>query len=175
MSAVIDLARVVRMSETTEYENSNFSAGFQKPNARGCVWYLATPYSVTTPYTKAKDAEVLAMRALLATRMAGQLIAGGLNVYSPIAAHHPASAFIASEQMPDHAGWMDICYAMLDRCDGVIVSTMDGYYGSKGVRLEIERWIERDGKQRLLFASPIRENEPWVPRFSWQATKVETL
>jgi hypothetical protein len=96
-------------------------------------------------------------------------------VFSPISSHHAAVEFMLSEDMPDHAGWMDICYAMLDRCDGLIVSTMDGYWGSKGVKLEIERWIAREGKQRLLFASPIRNNEPWEPRFSWQATIAEAL
>lgn len=137
-------------------------------SSRNFLWYLATPY--TSP-----DAAVRDQRAQLATRMAAQLLCAGLNVYSPIAAHHPASLYMPDAEQPDHAGWMTICYEMLDRCDGLIVSTMDGYWESKGVRLEIERWIAREGKQRLVFASPIREYEPWVPRFSWQAKQVEVL
>lgn len=137
--------------------------------ARAFVWYLATPY--TDP-----DPAVRQVRAALATRMTAQLLCSGLNVYSPIAAHHPVSLFMPDAGQPDHAGWMDICYGMLDRCDGVIVSTMDGWRESKGVQLEIKRWKAlQGGTQRLVYASPIRTNQPWGPQFSWQAHRVEGL
>ena len=139
------------------------------PSARNFVWYFATPY--TSPDLRTRN-----LRADLATRATAQMLCGGLSVYSPITAHHPASLEMLAQDEPTHSEWMEICFAMLDRCDGLIVSTMDGYWGSKGVAMEIARWKRLRGNTKLmLFASPIREDESWVPQFSWQATKVEVL
>lgn len=169
MSSVIGLPELVAYSDrhaVRSYPGLHVTA---ITPARAFVWYLATPYT-------APDVQTRYLRAGMAQRMAGQLLGGGLNVYSPIAAHHPVSVYIPEGQEPDHAGWMDICYGMLDRCDGVIVSTMDGYWPSKGVQLEIKRWKALQGNlKRLVYASPIRVNEPWEPQFSWQANKVEGL
>lgn len=167
MSAVIDLPELERFAWRA-VNNTGNAGNLAKPaKAREFLWYLATPY--THP-----DPSVRAHRFNAANAMAAALLAGGLNVYSPIAAHH-IPGVLMKERGPDHAGWMEICYGVLDRCDGVIVSTMDGYWESKGVQLEIKRWKKASDPKRLLFASPIRANEPWEPRFSWQATKVENL
>ena len=149
------------------FEASNVF-GDVKRSSRRFVWYLATPYSST-------DAEVRALRADLATRATASLLCGGLSAYSPIAAHHPVSLKMVREKEPTHAEWMEICYAMLDRCDGLIVSTMDGSRQSAGVTLEIQRWYERRDERNLLYASPIRVNEPWTPRFSISRLAVDGL
>ena len=136
--------------------------------ARDFLWYFATPY--TDP-----DATIRDERAALATRATADMICGGLTVYSPIAAHHPVSLEMRDQDKPNHSEWMDICFTMLDRCDGIVVSTMDGYVQSKGVQLEIKRWAHIHGMCRPLYVSPIRSNQPWVPHFAWQANKVEGL
>jgi Domain of unknown function (DUF1937) len=87
--------------------------------------------------------------------------------YSPIAAHHPASRYMIDDsKIDDHAFWMRLCYSMLDRCNGLLVVTMDGWTDSKGVAMEIKRWAQRHGTGSLFYASPIRVNERWEPRFA---------
>ena len=63
------------------------------------VWYLATPYT-------APDADTREIRAGLAQRMTAKLLCGGLNVFSPIAVHHPVSIYMHQADEPDHASWM---------------------------------------------------------------------
>lgn len=131
--------------------------GAPAATAREFVWYLATPY--THPSRLVRED-----RADEAARWAGLLLEGGLNVFSPIAAHHAASMYMGEQ--PSHAEWMNICYAMLDRCDGLMVVMMDGWRESKGVQLEIERWVERHygSRARLVYASmdfqPTRHQRP---------------
>jgi Domain of unknown function (DUF1937) len=132
---------------------------------RKFLWYVATPYTH-------KDADVRAHRATLATNMAGALIEGGLNVFSPIAAHHPASMTMQRPDNVSHADWMDICYGVMDRCDGLIVSTMDGWWESKGVQLEIKRWKQLKTMKRALYASPITMTDAWTPTFAWKPDQV---
>ena len=131
--------------------------GSPAATSREFVWYLATPY--THPSRLVRED-----RADEAARWAGLLLEGGLNVFSPIAAHHAASMHM--HEQPSHAGWMDICYAMLDRCDGLMVVMMDGWRESEGVRLEIARWVERHygSRARLVYASmdhqPVEHQRP---------------
>jgi Domain of unknown function (DUF1937) len=67
---------------------------------------------------------------------------------------------------------MRVCYSMLDRCNGLLVVTMDGWRDSKGVAMEIERWSQRHGTGSLYYASPIRVTERWEPRFARRAYDV---
>lgn len=134
--------------------------------ARSFLWYLATPYTTNS-------ASLRLDRVEMAMRMTARLVSRGLNVFSPIAAHHPVTDFMLDTEVPTHAGWMDICYGMLDRCDGLIVSTMDGWFESKGVRMEIDRWQRTKGVQHMLYVSPIRVAAAWVPEFAWKSHEVE--
>lgn len=138
----------------------------RKPaSSREFLWYLATPYTH-------KDTAVLDERARLATMMAAELIEGGLNVFSPIAAHHPASLHMMKPERVTHADWMGICYSVMDRCDGLIVSTMAGWWESKGVQLEIQRWKSLKTMRRALYASPITADGVWFPTFAWKPDQV---
>lgn len=134
-------------------------------SVRDFVWYLATPYTH-------KDAGVRDHRAMLAMSMAGALLEGGLNVFSPIAAHHGPSLTMKNPDSVTHADWMDICYGVMDRCDGLIVSTMDGWWESKGVQLEIKRWKQLKTMKRALYASPINMTDAWTPTFAWKPDQV---
>lgn len=137
----------------------------EQTSARDFLWYLATPYTH-------KEAKVRHDRAMLATSMAGELLQSGLNVFSPIAAHHPASLMMDNVDSVTHADWMDICYTVMDRCDGLIVSTMDGWWESKGVQLEIKRWKRLKTMRRALYASPITADGVWFPTFAWKPDQV---
>lgn len=132
---------------------------------RTFVWYLATPFTH-------KDENVREHRAVLAMSMAGELLQAGLNVFSPIAAHYGASCAMDTPEKITHADWMDICYGVMDRCDGLIISTMDGWMESRGVRMEIDRWSRTKGMRRALYVSPINMFDAWTPTFAWKPDQV---
>ena len=143
----------------------DFSGDPEPKSAREFLWYLATPYTH-------KDVSVRDHRAMLAMSMAGELLQAGLNVFSPIAAHHGPSLTMENPDSVTHADWMDICYGVMDRCDGLIVSTMDGWWESKGVQLEIKRWKSIKTMRRALYASPITADGVWFPTFAWKPDQV---
>lgn len=93
------------------------------------LYYLATPYTHDDP-------KVRAQRYEMAVEMAGDLLASGLLVYSPIAHTHPIA--LAKELPKGWEFWKRYDECFIDRCDGVIVGAMDGWDTSKGVTAEIE-------------------------------------
>ncbi len=168
MSGVMTLAAFAAMSERSGAPLLRGYPEHEKAH-RPFLWYVATPYSHAS-------AAVREQRALMATAAKATLLDAGVHAYSPIAAHHPASLYMTSSKVDDHAFWMRVCFDMLDRCDGLLVVTMDGWRQSKGVQMEIDRWVlahGNTGRRKVVYASPVCANEPWHPRFSPFSGEVE--
>lgn len=91
--------------------------------------YLASPYSHPDPVVRARRAE-------LARRATAILMEKGYHVFSPIAHSVAVEAYLSHKQ--PHKFWMSQCYAMLRRCERLVVLRIDGWEQSKGVRLEIK-------------------------------------
>lgn len=91
-------------------------------------WYMATPYSL---YNEGLDQ---AYRD--ACVAAGEMIACGVNLFSPIAHSHPISVFGDLTQT-DHTLWMRVDYPMMRAAMGLIIVEMPGWKDSIGVQEEI--------------------------------------
>ncbi len=92
-------------------------------------WYLASPYSHD-------DGRVRDARAMAVNDFAGNLLALGVHVYSPIWATHRAC--INFELPKDHLFWLAFNKDFIDPASGVIVCDIDGWRESKGCQQEIE-------------------------------------
>lgn len=91
--------------------------------------YLACPFNHPDP-------EVMEQRFRIVTRVAGQLIAKGIYVFSPITHNVPILR---------HAGvaagwkeWQNFDLAVLERCNRLYVLKLEGWERSTGVLAEIE-------------------------------------
>ena len=95
--------------------------------------YLASPYSHPDP-------AVREARFRAACRAAALLMRRGEAVFSPIAHSH----CIATYGLPIHwRFWEPIDRWHIERCDGLIVLTLDGWRDSVGVQAEIRIAVER--------------------------------
>ena len=93
------------------------------------VIYLASPYSHGNRIVRQSRANEVA-------RIAGVLAArDNILVFSPIAHGHTIHYY--SKDKPPYEYWMELSYAMLDRCDALYVAMMRGWYQSGGVQAEI--------------------------------------
>lgn len=129
------------------------------------LWYVATPYTHADPSVRER-------RCALAQRATATLMEEGVHAYSPIAVGHPVSFYMRPETVNDHGFWMRHCYDLLDRCNGLLVITMQGWSLSKGVAMEIDRWASTRGSSSIMYASAIEPNETWRPRFGRYALDV---
>ncbi len=112
--------------------------------------YLATPYSH-------KDPAVRQARFEAVTKAAGELIAQGHHVFSPITHSHPIA--LAHPDMPTHHEyWRKFNESMIDWCDEVRV--MPGWEESIGVTAEILYAWERETWVASLRGSV--EDIPWI-------------
>lgn len=100
------------------------------------LWYVATPY---TNFSAGRTAAFI-----MACRVTAELARAGLEVYSPIAHSHPVAVHGGLDAV-DHEFWVRFDKPMVDRCDGLIVVTMEDWARSRGVTHEI-REFERVGK-----------------------------
>lgn len=111
---------------------------------RDNIIYLASPYS-------GSDEQKIA-RYEAAIKTTVFLIKEGHNVYSPIVHSHPLS-----KKLPPQGWdfWKAIDFPMLDRCDLLMVLTIEGWRSSVGVQEEIAyaathsipiSYIDIDGK-----------------------------
>lgn len=91
-------------------------------------YYLASPYTHPSLITRTQ-------RAIDVNRYAGELMAAGMFVYSPIWATHE---ICGRHGLPtDHEWWLGFNKAFLDAAAGVIVCAIDGWRDSRGVAQEI--------------------------------------
>ena len=88
----------------------------------------------------------------MACSLLGRLMKEGHRVYSPIAHCHTAEI---TENLPaTHEYWLEIDYAWIDKCDGVVVAQTENWNISKGIGLEIE--------YAILTGKPVLYLEPYT-------------
>jgi hypothetical protein len=92
------------------------------------VTYLAGPYSDPDPIVRRLRFDAL-------NRAAGQLMAAGVLVYSPISHSNPIA--LAWDLPTGWDWWQRQDMAMLERCQRLVVLTLDGWRDSVGVQAEI--------------------------------------
>ena len=64
-----------------------------------------------------------------------------MAIYSPIAHTHPIAVHTGMK-LHDYEIWIPLDKMMLDRCDVLIVAHMPSWEISKGIKIEIEYFIE---------------------------------
>ena len=97
-------------------------------------YYLASPYSHPSLLIRAQ-------RTIDVGRYAGEMMAAGMFVYSPIWATHDACQ---RHDLPvEHEWWLAFNKAFIDASAGVVVCAIDGWRESRGVAQEIAYARER--------------------------------
>ena len=91
-------------------------------------YYLASPYSHPSPLIRAQ-------RMIDVGRYAGEMMAAGMFVYSPIWATHDAAVRHALPM--EYEWWLAFNKAFIDASAGVVVCAIDGWRESRGVTQEI--------------------------------------
>ena len=107
--------------------------------------YIASPYSRFHGGTEMACAEV--------SKVAGELIAEGVKVFSPIAHSHTICEYSELDPL-DHELWMDQDEALMNACDALVVVTFTGWDSSYGIRLERD-FFERHGRP-VYYLDPLR-------------------
>ena len=106
------------------------------------LYYLASPYTH-------KDRSVMDQRFHAVMKAAVDLMLDGHYVFSPISYNAPMEI----HDLPTDWGfWQDYDKAFIERCDALLVYTIDGHKESVGVNAEIE-FANEIGKP-VFFISP---------------------
>lgn len=95
----------------------------------GALAYLATPYTL---YRHGHD---FAFRE--ACRLTGELIAAGIEIFSPIVHCHAITSYSVGLDPLDNQFWLARLAPFMSRCDVLIVAEMDGWKDSAGIAHEI--------------------------------------
>ncbi len=117
--------------------------------------YLASPYSHP-------DINVREERFCAACQAAAHLMWEGHLVFSPVAHTHPIAEFGLPTEW---SFWERQDRALLERCDDVIVLTLDGWDESVGVLAEVQiakelgKPVRYLATERLTLARAAKENE----------------
>ena len=98
-------------------------------SAQSRMIYLASPYSHP-------DSAIKEDRFVQACKAAGNLIAKGYIVYSPIAHTHPIAVHCNLPTSWDY--WAKVDRIMIAMCDTLVVLQLPGWQESRGVIAEIE-------------------------------------
>ncbi len=104
------------------------------------LWYLGSPYSHP-------DAWMRELRFRAVSRVAGALrVERGIAIWCPIAHSHPISEELQGMSPLDHDFWLSWDKPFEQACKGLIVCALPGWQKSKGLKVEIELFSEREGK-----------------------------
>jgi hypothetical protein len=100
--------------------------------------YLASVYSQGNASANKKT-----RRYKTVCKKAAELMVGGADVFCPIAHSHPIEVIGLKDQIDkgfkaDHAFWLKQDFAILARCDKLVVYKMPGWTKSVGIGKEIE-------------------------------------
>lgn len=98
------------------------------------LYYLASPYS--NP-----DKTVVNQRFEEACKAAAYLMLKGYKIFAPIPHSHPIEQVGMNGELKDHTFWLDQDFAILEKCDGMIIAMIPGWDQSYGVSQEIKYCI----------------------------------
>lgn len=118
------------MEAITDTTNVMDEANMADYGSKHAMVYLASPYSDA-------DEGVRIERAQAAAEVMAKLLDKGINVYSPIVCIGGLAKY-RKGQPTEYEAWDSICEAMIERCDSLMVLTLDGWQKSKGIRAEME-------------------------------------
>ena len=132
--------------------------------------YLACPYSSEFPIVE--DG-----RYQLVTRVAAALIVKtGCEVFSPVTYSHLinrlANRYALEEGIdwvPTHDFWLQFDYHMLDIADWLYILKLDGWQESKGIQMEIDRFVKQRGRFLFTGVQEPRKNYTDIKYIRWEA------
>ena len=107
-------------------------------------WYLASPY------TKYESGTAAANRH--AAYWTGWLSAKGISVFSPITHTHPLHEFGPCDMPRTHEFYMKIDKPFMEAAFGLMVLKLPGWDSSKGIKEEIEYFVEAN--KPIVFFEP---------------------
>lgn len=122
------------------------------------IYYLASPYHHDRVSVRRR-------RYRQAVRAAAGLMAKGTLVFSPIVHNHPLveTRLIASSQ--EYAArwrfWRVYDFAMLARCQGLLVLKIPGWEQSRGVKAELKE--ARRLRKPVGYVDPLSLTVTWAP------------
>lgn len=120
--------------------------------------YLASPYAHPDPIVREQ-------RFRAACRATSALLRIGKTVYSPIVHGHPLVEYGVPTEWPF---WEHNDRELLQRCEEVVVLTLDGWQASIGVAAEIA--LARDlGRPVRFLAADTRAVSPTIAQVAWEA------
>lgn len=113
-------------------------------NSYGAMIYLAAPYTSPDPVCVEDRVRVFCSKD-------SELSGGGIITVSPLSKH---LMFINGSKLPsDWAFWERYSYALLSRCDHMIVIKLPGWEESKGVQGEIK--FAMDNNINIVYVDPL--------------------
>lgn len=89
-------------------------------------------YYLGTPYRNSPEVNFVTVN-----HIAAELLAKGVNVFSPISHSHPIGAMLPPELNSSHQFWMSVDEPFMWLCDGLIVVQAPGWEASRGLAEEI--------------------------------------
>ena len=108
--------------------------------------YLASPYSHP-------DQTIRELRVKQVCECAGKLMEQGLLVFCPIAHTHliaeAMTVGLADANKLGYEAWQRQDEAMLSRCDRLVVCRIGGWTESKGIKAEVDFWINKLGRTSI--------------------------
>jgi hypothetical protein len=109
-----------------------------------CI-YLATPYSLHRGGPEMAWAE--------ASKLAGDLVAENVRVFSPIAHSHSICEHSDLDPL-DHDLWLDQDEFFMNACDALVVAQFAGWENSYGIGQEVNYF--RDNKKPIHYLDPLK-------------------
>ncbi len=95
--------------------------------------YLASPYNNYYAGSEAAHRDICII--------AGHLIQAGMALYCPIAHNHPIAVHTGMN-LHDYELWMPLDKIMMNRCEILIIAHMIGWENSRGIKEEINYFVE---------------------------------
>jgi hypothetical protein len=95
-------------------------------------WYLATPYA------KYPDGPIAAFEE--AAKQAGILARAGICIFCPITHSHPIHLHV--NPIDAHRFWLDFDRPFMAAAKGLIVCQLTGWHESRGIREEIDYFVD---------------------------------
>lgn len=101
-------------------------------NCDGQLVYLSTPYTHA-------DGRIQRHRYLSSLALQSKLLACGVNVFNPLAHTVDMAREFPS---PGFEDWLTLDLLILEKCDELLIFTLDGWVESNGVKREIFHALE---------------------------------